>query len=137
FSSRRRHTRFSRDWSSDVCSSDLEERGDSVTTRKSIHPQRAWGDMNLWFKEHSSLFPAPCSLFPVHFFLQFLKPSRLFILPHIIPEEITSVHGDVDAGWKTLHKGECAAEVEESVGATKFDGYHGAGQHNGLARDFS
>src|SRR5690606_10272422 len=27
FSSRRRHTRFSRDWSSDVCSSDLVERG--------------------------------------------------------------------------------------------------------------
>src|SRR5690606_20144350 len=26
FSSRRRHTRFSRDWSSDVCSSDLEGR---------------------------------------------------------------------------------------------------------------
>src|SRR5690606_40059383 len=25
FSSRRRHTRFSRDWSSDVCSSDLDE----------------------------------------------------------------------------------------------------------------
>src|SRR5690606_39327166 len=27
FSSRRRHTRFSRDWSSDVCSSDLDEVG--------------------------------------------------------------------------------------------------------------
>src|SRR5436309_11751768 len=27
FSSRRRHTRFSRDWSSDVCSSDLNYRG--------------------------------------------------------------------------------------------------------------
>src|SRR5690606_40137106 len=27
FSSRRRHTRFSRDWSSDVCSSDLVEQG--------------------------------------------------------------------------------------------------------------
>src|SRR5690606_6830991 len=27
FSSRRRHTRFSRDWSSDVCSSDLDEGG--------------------------------------------------------------------------------------------------------------
>src|SRR5690606_40315382 len=27
FSSRRRHTRFSRDWSSDVCSSDLELQG--------------------------------------------------------------------------------------------------------------
>src|SRR5690606_40126089 len=31
FSSRRRHTRFSRDWSSDVCSSDLY-------TSNSIHP---------------------------------------------------------------------------------------------------
>src|SRR5690606_40481805 len=30
FSSRRRHTRFSRDWSSDVCSSDLEQHGFSV-----------------------------------------------------------------------------------------------------------
>src|SRR5690606_40738757 len=29
-SSRRRHTRFSRDWSSDVCSSDLGRRGHSV-----------------------------------------------------------------------------------------------------------
>src|SRR5690606_40794724 len=27
FSSRRRHTRFSRDWSSDVCSSDLQDIG--------------------------------------------------------------------------------------------------------------
>src|SRR5690606_40947314 len=26
FSSRRRHTRFSRDWSSDVCSSDLDDK---------------------------------------------------------------------------------------------------------------
>src|SRR5690606_29488435 len=30
FSSRRRHTRFSRDWSSDVCSSDLVGGGDAV-----------------------------------------------------------------------------------------------------------
>src|SRR5690606_39580882 len=30
FSSRRRHTRFSRDWSSDVCSSDLEQGGQEV-----------------------------------------------------------------------------------------------------------
>src|SRR5690606_2059379 len=28
FSSRRRHTRFSRDWSSDVCSSDLSDDGE-------------------------------------------------------------------------------------------------------------
>src|SRR5436309_12746999 len=30
FSSRRRHTRFSRDWSSDVCSSDLSPRHEPV-----------------------------------------------------------------------------------------------------------
>src|SRR5690625_8035326 len=30
FSSRRRHTRWPRDWSSDVCSSDLRQRGDLV-----------------------------------------------------------------------------------------------------------
>src|SRR5207302_6805938 len=32
-SSRRRHTRFSRDWSSDVCSSDLEPSAHKVTHR--------------------------------------------------------------------------------------------------------
>src|SRR5690606_39369348 len=37
FSSRRRHTRFSRDWSSDVCSSDLA----------AAQPYRAWLDENL------------------------------------------------------------------------------------------
>src|SRR2546422_7702823 len=32
FSSRRRHTRCSRDWSSDVCSSDLQAKGDLLVT---------------------------------------------------------------------------------------------------------
>src|SRR5699024_12006813 len=35
FSSRRRHTRSKRDWSSDVCSSDLDELPDSVTLAES------------------------------------------------------------------------------------------------------
>src|SRR5690606_40480560 len=35
FSSRRRHTRFSRDWSSDVCSSDLAEA--RVAAAEQIH----------------------------------------------------------------------------------------------------
>src|SRR5690606_39809532 len=34
FSSRRRHTRFSRDWSSDVCSSDLERTRREVEQRE-------------------------------------------------------------------------------------------------------
>src|SRR6266511_5414145 len=36
FSSRRRHTRFSRDWSSDVCSSDLGHTGWYETPSKSL-----------------------------------------------------------------------------------------------------
>src|SRR5690606_39696477 len=36
FSSRRRHTRFSRDWSSDVCSSDLEELAFPITVRELV-----------------------------------------------------------------------------------------------------
>src|SRR5207302_4351165 len=39
FSSRRRHTRFSRDWSSDVCSSDLEDV--RVVLGKVAHSQKA------------------------------------------------------------------------------------------------
>src|SRR5690606_39963157 len=38
FSSRRRHTRFSRDWSSDVCSSDLP------TARQTVPPDGAGAD---------------------------------------------------------------------------------------------
>src|SRR5690606_40061893 len=34
FSSRRRHTRFSRDWSSDVCSSDLKYGNSENTAQK-------------------------------------------------------------------------------------------------------
>src|SRR5690606_39782182 len=35
FSSRRRHTRFSRDWSSDVCSSDLQDAPSDSETAES------------------------------------------------------------------------------------------------------
>src|SRR6266704_2502522 len=37
FSSRRRHTRSKRDWSSDVCSSDLSDRADPV-------PDEIWAE---------------------------------------------------------------------------------------------
>src|SRR5690606_15132611 len=39
FSSRRRHTRFSRDWSSDVCSSDLEYDGIIIVPMTIVNPQ--------------------------------------------------------------------------------------------------
>src|SRR3712207_9487908 len=37
FSSRRRHTRYWRDWSSDVCSSDLVPAGKTVVSESGIH----------------------------------------------------------------------------------------------------
>src|SRR5256884_1972202 len=37
FSSRRRHTRCSRDWSSDVCSSDLDDRGIFLPAGDALH----------------------------------------------------------------------------------------------------
>src|SRR3712207_9475031 len=45
FSSRRRHTRYWRDWSSDVCSSDLTDRNAGVTQtgyymRKFLNPKQ-------------------------------------------------------------------------------------------------
>src|SRR5207302_5590820 len=43
FSSRRRHTRFSRDWSSDVCSSDLNAEYDSITGRLASEDQHLRG----------------------------------------------------------------------------------------------
>src|SRR5882757_10687124 len=40
FSSRRRHTRYWRDWSSDVCSSDLQEQSNRRETMNSKHVVR-------------------------------------------------------------------------------------------------
>src|SRR5207245_5656373 len=40
FSSRRRHTRCYRDWSSDVCSSDLSRGGADGATLSSLHDKR-------------------------------------------------------------------------------------------------
>src|SRR5699024_11738625 len=37
FSSRRRHTRSKRDWSSDVCSSDLTQERKSIDTERSVN----------------------------------------------------------------------------------------------------
>src|SRR5713226_9771890 len=40
FSSRRRHTRWTGDWSSDVCSSDLAERLITLARRGDLHARR-------------------------------------------------------------------------------------------------
>src|SRR5215813_15179335 len=49
FSSRRRHTRCGRDWSSDECSSDLRTLSDVLGPRRMewFHPYRKWWDAGL------------------------------------------------------------------------------------------
>src|SRR5690606_40581869 len=42
FSSRRRHTRFSRDWSSDVCSSDLDWAAQVLRKLETLRQQALW-----------------------------------------------------------------------------------------------
>src|SRR2546430_4263833 len=42
FSSRRRHTRFDCDWSSDVCSSDLAQGNQQAAVRCELLHQRRW-----------------------------------------------------------------------------------------------
>src|SRR5690606_39866469 len=51
FSSSRRHTRFSRDWSSDVCSSDLMSRLATTPGKRLVIPLSsiAWGDESMVF----------------------------------------------------------------------------------------
>src|SRR5690606_40704639 len=60
FSSRRRHTRFSRDWSSDVCSSDLDccahARGTTVNgVSWGVKSGRKYGEMRYPLQRQSPL----------------------------------------------------------------------------------
>src|SRR5256886_8776462 len=66
FSSRRRHTRFDCDWSSDVCSSDLVSGydddprwADSVLWRHAIGVQRSDGSDQRLLLHHYSVNPGP------------------------------------------------------------------------------
>src|SRR5690606_37004276 len=63
FSSRRRHTRFSRDWSSDVCSSDLEHRASQFICSQ-ILSCRAHLDIAVPFADRNLLDVA--SRIPLH-----------------------------------------------------------------------
>src|SRR5690606_40937657 len=77
FSSRRRHTRFSRDWSSDVCSSDL-----------------LLGGINQYFIIHIHGVKVSSSyIMPVFFFIhQNLVSSAYFLLVEIIGDLFLNFH---------------------------------------------
>src|SRR5690606_39634535 len=57
FSSRRRHTRFSRDWSSDVCSSDLVDAIDDVVRERLLGPAARRFEIRV-HREHAVLVEA-------------------------------------------------------------------------------
>src|SRR5699024_11783462 len=71
FSSRRRHTRSKRDWSSDVCSSDLENH--IVCLSRGAHsledyPKRDdenWLKHTMWFSEGNRLEYKPVEMQPI------------------------------------------------------------------------
>src|SRR5690606_39684996 len=54
FSSRRRHTRFSRDWSSDVCSCDLRSKITGSGSGKQVRAREFWGSLQHPFGAHTS-----------------------------------------------------------------------------------
>src|SRR5207302_7059278 len=96
FSSRRRHTRFSRDWSSDVCSSDLPLLvlialwflwfiGDGL--------ERAWGPfrLTLYFLVGMIGTTIAALLSGSQFSNQMLFTTLFFAFAHFYPEEIIYV----------------------------------------------
>src|SRR5690606_39984314 len=55
FSSRRRHTSFSRDWSSDVCSSDLTDRSHGDPLLEVEQVSRDYGQGGFWPRGRTTL----------------------------------------------------------------------------------
>src|SRR5690606_39622662 len=85
FSSRRRHTRFSRDWSSDVCSSDLVVGGDSTRAgdrgRATSITFPSWNRSRLsWFVRRISL---PTWILPLGYIYMDLEVTGLDHLAEI------------------------------------------------------
>src|SRR3712207_8155794 len=94
-SSRRRHTRYWRDWSSDVCSSDL--RGDKESGRV--------GDSALQYHSRAESSLSPChlvTLSPCH--LVTLSPCLLVSLsPCLLRSEERRVGKECRSRWSPYH----------------------------------
>src|SRR5690606_40470071 len=88
FSSRRRHTRFSRDWSSDVCSSDLCCTADAVTRRLHPEPIRTYNiDRNI---NYTNICTAVCDFCA---FYRTPKSDEGYVLPREVLLQIGRASG--------------------------------------------
>src|SRR5690606_40231029 len=94
FSSRRRHTRFSRDWSSDVCSSDLDGRDAEYAIARGFDVHPSDGSPNM----------------------ARLAGERLgFDVPVLRFSELEAVEA-FDAVWCQIGRASCRERVESWVG---------------------
>src|SRR5690606_38458458 len=88
FSSRRRHTRFSRDWSSDVCSSDLMTRQAAPAEQEYIEAKTVAAE--LWVLLNKKLGSAGDTL-------SLAQRHRLQCLPFLLPALHLHEDNDVSA----------------------------------------
>src|SRR5690606_17631557 len=96
FSSRRRHTRFSRDWSSDVCSSDLVEFMFSL-----LHFKKA-GFITCILDEIDEIFPAACQGIRWHMQALFADSAKDFRKANI--SLFFSIHDLTDLDYRIRSK---------------------------------
>lgn len=64
--------------------------------------------------------------------LLLFEHTGLLVLPHVIPCEYPTVHGNVDPMRQTLHKAEGVAQIEVSIAGAKAHRNHSAGNDDGL-----
>src|SRR5699024_11717854 len=103
FSSRRRHTRSKRDWSSDVCSSDLNANGIRLRTRVFFFVSSASAQILPPGKMQINLF-----LRPTYSYLWVLKSHREHRKMgfEIIRSEERRVGKEGSAQWRSEHRRE-------------------------------
>lgn len=64
------------------------------------------------------------------------ESSEGFVLPHVGGGKEPAIHSYINTAGQRLHKGQCTAEVKQSVRAAKLVRYHCTGKHNGLVLYF-
>src|SRR5690625_7892379 len=123
FSSRRRHTRWPRDWSSDVCSSDLPAAAEHAT-RASPHPGASILLLREVLDERAHQGPEPEALRGQHLQALFLQGCRgdradsreqQTALPRLLAQSVEGVllRGEVQPRSEERRVGEGGAAQEE------------------------
>src|SRR5437868_8609060 len=119
FSSRRRHTRSKRDWSSDVCSSDLRRASSTIFHRASVHGWKIVDDARLQLGAEIGGGRELALGKPIHAVV-FNNVNYRQIAPHEMHE---LSHAD----------GGCVAVTTDAEGHQTAIGQHCSGGHGGHA----